>query len=171
MIFSGHGGLKQKQQLQVMDNFRSGKINVLIATCVAEEGIDVGEIDFIICFDISTKNPTRLVQRIGRTGRRREGTVLMLVTEGKEQSILKEVLATKDSTNKQIMYSTEISDMMYKSPRLIPMEFNPKCIEVFIKIENKNALAADLERDLEITTVSISVFIFRSCVLILFLNF
>lgn len=116
-----------------MNDFRSGKVNVLIATCVGEEGIDVGEIDFIICFDISTKNPTRFVQRIGRTGRRREGSVLMLVTEGKEQKTLKQVLSTKDTTNKQIMHSTEISNCLYKSPRLIPTEFNPTCLEVYIK--------------------------------------
>lgn len=60
-----------------MKNFRTGVINTLIATCVAEEGIDVGEVDLIICFDINTKNPTRLVQRIGRTGRKRQGKVIL----------------------------------------------------------------------------------------------
>lgn len=65
----------QKQQIAAMHDFRKGDINVLIATCVAEEGIDVGEIDLIVCFDINSKNPIRLVQRIGRTGRRRDGKV------------------------------------------------------------------------------------------------
>lgn len=58
-----------------MHDFRLGTCNTLIATCVAEEGIDVGEVDLIICFDVSTKNPTRFVQRIGRTGRKRQGKV------------------------------------------------------------------------------------------------
>lgn len=58
-----------------MNNFRSGKINTLIATCVAEEGIDVGEVDFIVCFDVNNKNPIRFVQRSGRTGRKRQGKV------------------------------------------------------------------------------------------------
>lgn len=56
-----------------MKDFRIGVCNTLIATCVAEEGIDVGEVDLIICFDINNKNPTRFVQRIGRTGRKRQG--------------------------------------------------------------------------------------------------
>lgn len=58
-----------------MSDFRSGKCNTLIATCVAEEGIDVGEVDFIVCFDVNNKNPIRFVQRIGRTGRKRQGKV------------------------------------------------------------------------------------------------
>lgn len=58
-----------------MKDFRIGGCNTLIATCVAEEGIDVGEVDLIICFDINNKNPTRFVQRIGRTGRKRQGKV------------------------------------------------------------------------------------------------
>lgn len=135
-----------------MAAFRSGLVNVLIATCVAEEGIDVGEIDLIICFDISTKNPTRLVQRIGRTGRRRDGKVIMLATEGREQATLKEVLATKDKTNKKIEHSPEIASIMYTAaPRLVPTEFDPQCIETFIKIDGVTPLAKEL---LTTTTVS-----------------
>ncbi|KAJ8727425.1 hypothetical protein PYW07_001544 [Mythimna separata] len=55
--------VSQKQQMRVMRNFREGLCNVLVATCVAEEGLDVGSVDLIICFDISTKSPVRLVQR------------------------------------------------------------------------------------------------------------
>lgn len=58
-----------------MNDFRSGKCNTLVATSVAEEGIDVGEVDFIVCFDQSNKNPIRFIQRIGRTGRKRQGKV------------------------------------------------------------------------------------------------
>lgn len=78
VAFVGKGGTKnitQKQQKIVMNDFRNGVTNVLIATCVAEEGIDVGEVDLIICFDINTTNPTRMIQRMGRTGRKRQGKV------------------------------------------------------------------------------------------------
>lgn len=64
-----------------MNDFRSGKCNTLIATCVAEEGIDVGEVDFIVCFDVNNKNPIRFVQRIGRTGRKRQGKVIGLLEQ------------------------------------------------------------------------------------------
>lgn len=72
-----------------MQHFRAGICNVLVSTCIAEEGIDVGEVDLIICFDTSTKNPRRLVQRIGRTGRKKTGKVVLLATEGREQAVKK----------------------------------------------------------------------------------
>lgn len=120
-----------------MNDFRSGKCNSLIATCVAEEGIDVGEVDFIVCFDVNNKNPTRYVQRIGRTGRKRQGKVTMLVTEGKEELILRNILATKGGINQKLSKSSEVTSVLYKDcPRLVPPEFNPQCIETFIDIKN-----------------------------------
>jgi ERCC4-related helicase len=72
--------------LQVMRKFKAGGYNTLISTCVGEEGLDIGEVDLIVCFD-AHKSPVRLVQRMGRTGRQREGRIVMLVTEGKEHAV------------------------------------------------------------------------------------
>ncbi|KFB52249.1 hypothetical protein ZHAS_00020363 [Anopheles sinensis] len=131
---SGIRAVTQKEQIAAMQQFRAGICNTLIATCVAEEGIDVGEVDLIVCFDI-TKNPTRFVQRIGRTGRQRVGRVLMLVTEGEEHETLKRVQASKDRTNQQLAKSKDIMRILYRhSPRLVPGEFEPKCVEMFINI-------------------------------------
>ena len=60
--------------------FRDGGYNTLVATCVGEEGLDIGEVDLIVCYDVS-KSPIRLVQRMGRTGRKRAGRIIVLVTE------------------------------------------------------------------------------------------
>ncbi|XP_073845321.1 FA complementation group M isoform X2 [Musca autumnalis] len=137
--FVGQGGtgnlrpLTQKQQIQIMNDFRSGQINILIATSIGEEGIDVGEVDLIVCFDISTSNPTRFVQRIGRTGRKKNGNVVMLVTEGREQQILKEVLNNKDQTNKKILRSSAVQHALYKqAPRLVPTDIKPQCVQTFV---------------------------------------
>uniref|UniRef100_A0A182X979 Fanconi anemia group M protein n=1 Tax=Anopheles quadriannulatus TaxID=34691 RepID=A0A182X979_ANOQN len=120
----------QQEQIDVIRQFRAGTINTLIATCVAEEGIDVGEVDLIVCFDIA-KNPTRFVQRVGRTGRQRVGRVLMLVTEGEEHETLKQVLASKDRTNQQLARSKEILRVLYRSsPRLVPHGLEPRCMKV-----------------------------------------
>ena len=70
--------------LQVMQAFRTGGYNTLVSTCVGEEGLDIGDVDLIVCFD-AHKSPIRLVQRMGRTGRKRQGRIVMLVTEGKEE--------------------------------------------------------------------------------------
>lgn len=53
-------GMNQKEQQRVIGEFRSGKYNTLIATCIGEEGLDIGEVDVIICYD-STASPIRAV--------------------------------------------------------------------------------------------------------------
>jgi superfamily II DNA/RNA helicase len=53
----------------VIHKFREGIFNTLVATCVGEEGLDVGECDLIVLFDTSS-SPIRTVQRMGRTGRK-----------------------------------------------------------------------------------------------------
>lgn len=140
---NGLKAVTQKQQVAIMNEFRAGLVNVLIATCVAEEGMDVGEIDLIVCFDISTKNPTRFVQRIGRTGRRRDGCVLMLCTEGKEHRSVKDVLSHRDKTNQDIANNPALASMLLVSPRMVPSEFDPKCIETFIRIDGVVPLSTE----------------------------
>jgi ERCC4-related helicase len=71
-------GQSRQEQQRVMEQFRAGKISVLVATSVGEEGIDVGEVDLIVCYDIQ-KSVTRMVQRMGRTGRKRDGKIVFLV--------------------------------------------------------------------------------------------
>lgn len=86
-IFTGQAkNFKQKDQLEIMEKFRNGAIHVLIATSVAEEGLDIGEVDLIICYDFNTTSPIKMIQRFGRTGRKRNGTVIVLATKGEEKS-------------------------------------------------------------------------------------
>lgn len=73
--------------LQVLQRFRKGGYNTLVSTCVGEEGLDIGDVDLIVCFDAHA-SPIRLIQRMGRTGRKRDGRIVILVTEGKEEQVL-----------------------------------------------------------------------------------
>lgn len=54
---------------QVLEKFKKDEINILVATSVAEEGLDIGEIDSIICYDVS-KDPTRTVSDVNSKGER-----------------------------------------------------------------------------------------------------
>lgn len=47
--------------LQVINKFKAGEYNVLVATCIGEEGLDIGEIDVTVCYD-ADKAPTRMVR-------------------------------------------------------------------------------------------------------------
>lgn len=71
---------------QVVHRFRQGGFNTLVSTCVGEEGLDIGEVDLIVCFD-AQKNPIRLVQRMGRTGRKRQGRIVVILAEGREERV------------------------------------------------------------------------------------
>ena len=52
----GGKGLTQKEQLAIIDRFRNGDVNTLVATSIGEEGLDVGEVDLIICFDVQVSS-------------------------------------------------------------------------------------------------------------------
>ncbi|MGC8600996.1 MAG: DEAD/DEAH box helicase family protein [Thermoprotei archaeon] len=74
-------GMSQRDQMRVLEDFRSGLINVLVATQVAEEGLDVENCDLVIFYD-NVPSAIRLIQRRGRTGRKKEGKIIVLIAKG-----------------------------------------------------------------------------------------
>ncbi|HLD34080.1 MAG TPA: DEAD/DEAH box helicase [Candidatus Nanoarchaeia archaeon] len=75
-----HGGMTQNRRKQVMDGFRDGKIDVLVASDVAARGLDVKNVNLIVNYDIP-KTSQEYVHRIGRTARAgEEGRVFSLLT-------------------------------------------------------------------------------------------
>ena len=76
----GSSGMSQKEQLKSLDAFRSGQANVLVATSVGEEGLDVPNADLVISYE-PTGSEIRTIQRRGRTGRQRAGTVHRLIAK------------------------------------------------------------------------------------------
>lgn len=74
-------GLTQKQQVEILDKFRAGEYNVLVATSVAEEGLDIPATDLVLFYE-PIPSEIRSIQRKGRTGRQHKGRVVVLVTKG-----------------------------------------------------------------------------------------
>ncbi|KAB1210893.1 Fanconi anemia group M protein [Morella rubra] len=70
-------GQSQKIQQDVLEKFRAGGYNVIVATSIGEEGLDIMEVDLVICFDANV-SPLRMIQRMGRTGRKHDGRVDIL---------------------------------------------------------------------------------------------
>ena len=77
---AGREGLTPKQQIERLDKFRSGSANVLVATSVGEEGLDIPSADLVIFYE-PVSSEIRTIQRRGRTGRHREGEVVVLIAE------------------------------------------------------------------------------------------
>uniref|UniRef100_A0A663DQR0 ATP-dependent RNA helicase FANCM n=1 Tax=Aquila chrysaetos chrysaetos TaxID=223781 RepID=A0A663DQR0_AQUCH len=139
MTFVGHStgkstkGFTQKEQLEVVKRFREGGYNTLVSTCVGEEGLDIGEVDLIICFD-AQKSPIRLVQRMGRTGRRRQGRIVVILAEGREERTYNQSQSNKRSIHKAIS-GNKMLHFYQRSPRMIPEGINPKLHKMFITAE------------------------------------
>jgi Fanconi anemia group M protein len=73
-------GLSQKQQAEMLDMFRDGLFNILIATSVAEEGLDIPKVDLVVFYE-PIPSAIRHIQRRGRTGRQEKGKVTIFVTK------------------------------------------------------------------------------------------
>ena len=74
-------GLSQKKQIEMLQEFREGKFNVIVMTSVGEEGLDIPKVDQVIFFE-PVPSAIRHIQRKGRTGRLEKGKVIVLVTKG-----------------------------------------------------------------------------------------
>jgi Fanconi anemia group M protein len=73
-------GLNQKEQKKIIDEFRENQTNVLCATCIAEEGLDIPEVSMVVFYE-PVSSAIRSIQRRGRTARLSKGKLVMLITE------------------------------------------------------------------------------------------
>ncbi|XP_074601091.1 FA complementation group M [Brevipalpus obovatus] len=132
MKFVGQAKMKQKDQMEIVKMFSSGSYNTLVATSVAEEGLDIGNVDLIICFG-SSKSPIQLVQRMGRTGRRREGRIVVLLAEeGREASAFKESVYNNKRVSHNLVSGIKEEDLYHPTERLYPKGLKPICRKMFL---------------------------------------
>jgi Fanconi anemia group M protein len=73
-------GLKQSEQLRILEDFRSNRFNVLVTTSIGEEGLHVPDVDHVIFYE-AVPSEIRSIQRRGRTGRTSLGKVTVLMAE------------------------------------------------------------------------------------------
>ncbi|KAL6870796.1 hypothetical protein ACP4OV_014644 [Aristida adscensionis] len=116
-------GQTQKTQQTILQKFRSGEYNVLVATSIGEEGLDIIEVDLVVCFDANV-SPLRMIQRMGRTGRKNAGRE---VTGYKKKQ--------RDSqTMRKLLRNSERFEY-HASPRMVPHVFKPEIKYVKMTIE------------------------------------
>jgi len=95
LIGQANGGLKQKEQIEMLDMFRDGLRNVIVATSVGEEGLDIANTDTVIFYE-PVPSEIRTIQRRGRTGRRDRGKVYVLVAKGTVDEVFEESSRKKE---------------------------------------------------------------------------
>lgn len=142
-------GMDQKTQTDIIQKFKGGMYNTLVATSIGEEGLDIGEVDLIVCYDCS-KSPIRMLQRMGRTGRKRAGNIVMLLMRGKEE---RDYYGAKD--NYQRIQDIIESGRQFEfhedsSPRIVPKGIAPvvsrKIVEIPIENTQPDAIKVEPKR-------------------------
>ncbi|KAF8640347.1 hypothetical protein AX17_000019 [Amanita inopinata Kibby_2008] len=129
----GKKGMAQKEQLEIIRKFKANEFNVLVATSIGEEGLDIGEVDFIICYD-AQKTPIRMLQRLGRTGRKRAGIVHVLLAEHREEFNMDKAKVTYKEVQKTIWRGDQL-ELYGDVERLIPDHIKPQCLERVMEIK------------------------------------
>ncbi len=89
-------GLTQKQQTEIISKFRSGEYNTLVATSVAEEGLDIPSTDLVLFYE-PVPSEIRTIQRKGRTGRKRTGKIVVLIAKGSRDEAAYWISARKEA--------------------------------------------------------------------------
>lgn len=73
-------GLSQREQQEIISDFSLGKINILVATQIGEEGLDIPEVNAVIFYE-PIPSAIRMIQRRGRTARLAPGKLIILITK------------------------------------------------------------------------------------------
>ena len=136
-----HGGMDQDDRLDVMDEFRTGKLRYLVATDVAARGIDIDNITHVINFDVPYEKES-FTHRTGRTGRAgKTGIALTMVSE-KEQRRWKEISDYAFEDSQKI---TEVFPPSQRSVTRAKAAFEKK---INTKVKPKIARNKELNKDI-----------------------
>lgn len=107
----GETGMSQKDQKKIIEEFSEAKVNVLCATSIGEEGLDIPEVNAVIFYE-PVPSAIRAIQRAGRTARLMKGKLMILITKGtrdetfyyisraREKSMKKAIETVKDKLKK-----------------------------------------------------------------------
>ncbi|EXJ93548.1 fanconi anemia group M protein [Capronia coronata CBS 617.96] len=140
----GSEGMDQKTQLDTIKKFKAGTYNTIVATSIGEEGLDIGEVDMIVCYDCS-KSPIRMLQRMGRTGRKRAGKITLLLMRGKEEADYHQAKDNYKKMQEKIESGDGFKFHEDESPRIVPKEISPVVDKRVVEIPIENTQDLPLE--------------------------
>jgi len=135
-------GLTQKQQSSIIEDFKNDTYNVLIATSVAEEGLDIPSTDLVVFYE-PIPSEIRSIQRRGRTARKMPGRVIILITKNtsdegyywaakrKEKRMRSELEMLRSKINKKFENGTSFYDETNSK------EMNQKTLKDYRKDDDK----------------------------------
>ncbi|KAJ5787932.1 hypothetical protein N7457_002922 [Penicillium paradoxum] len=134
----GSEGMDQKTQLRIIEDFKKGTYNTIVATSIGEEGLDIGEVDLIVCYD-SSASPIRMLQRMGRTGRKRAGNITLLLMKGKEEDSYIKAKDNYEKMQQMIASGSRFTFHDDRSARILPAGIRPVPDKRQIEIPPENS--------------------------------
>ena len=155
-----HGDLTQKRRMQILNEFKTGKLDILVATDVAARGIDVNNITHVYNFDIP-QDPDSYVHRIGRTGRAGHHGVSLTFVAPSEMDYMREIekltkvrlLPLKPPTDEEALVSqlanakSTVEDLVKSTDTDKYSEVAKSLLEQYDTVDLVAALLNDLTND------------------------
>lgn len=133
----GEKGLTQKEQKEIIKAFKIGEYDVLLSTSVAEEGIDIPAVDLVILYE-PVPSEVRMIQRRGRTGRKRSGRVKVLITNGTRDEGYYWASVNKERRMKHQLIDPDVLEEL--NPNAIERMENEKRVKVLDHTPKKEEL-------------------------------
>lgn len=122
-----HGDLSQAERNRIMQRFKAGEINVLVATDVAARGIDVSDVDAVINYDVPEENE-HYTHRIGRTGRaKREGASYLFYTKDEQKRVDTLLRLTRNTDDCRSVHFDFNHEKLVVEEKQNVDKFNVKC--------------------------------------------
>jgi len=158
-------GLTQKEQSEIINDLKSGKYNCLLASSVAEEGLDIPEVDLVVFYE-PVPSEIRYIQRRGRTGRKSEGNVVILMARNTRDEAFYYSSKSKErkmqEALKQLKKPEAIPEKIAsndKQTTLLGFVQNEKKVTIFIDSrEQASSIVAELQKfDVEIKIKQLDV--------------
>jgi len=135
-------GLSQKEQATALEQFKQGIYNVLVATQIGEEGLDIAECDEVIFYD-NVPSAIRFIQRRGRTGRKGPGKATILMAVGTRDEAYYWIARRKERVMAEALREIQISTKAAREqPRLEEFEqevTEPKELPVTIIVDSRES--------------------------------
>ncbi|XP_010001808.1 PREDICTED: probable ATP-dependent RNA helicase DDX43 [Chaetura pelagica] len=128
-VQSLHGNREQCDREQALDDFKKGKVRILVATDLASRGLDVHDITHVFNFDFP-RNIEEYVHRVGRTGRAgRTGEAVTLVTRNDWR------------------VASELIEILQRANQVVPNELVAMA-ERYREFQNRKDIEKDIRRPL-----------------------
>lgn len=147
---NGDKGLTQKEQIDIIRRFKEDEYNVLIATSVAEEGLDIPSTDLVVFYE-PVPSEIRTIQRKGRTARKKAGKVIILIAKGtpdeayywssrqKERRMHSELEVLRNALRKKIQDPASIYETAVRQENQKKLDEFPKKSSVKIIVDHRES--------------------------------